>query len=848
MNFFFRIWFLSVVVLIATTISSCSDDKTNIGLGSGTISVEVVPDGNFATTGSLVVSPETVVAPSPDTFDIIITDAEGKSAVWNDIDEMGAPQRLLPGRYTLKAIYGEEGVEGFNTPSFVGSSTAVVEHGQNTIVEITATLSSALVDVEFEQDALTLCQDISATLHSESGLYCPYKPSDQGALFLRPGNVEIFISMSIDGRPISFKVGEIKEAKAATYYRVIVDASRGSDGIISVIARISDGSEYVVPLTTAILSSSGPHLSCVGFDDGETLSVLEGGIPDSPIKIGVDAEDLAHLYLSVIAPTLGSVISSVTDLANLTAAARDTLYNVGLRMTDIHPGKVERGEVDLTGIVSRVRYLADSYPSRFSLLAVDKSGLVSNAVSFAIEVKPVQLVIESVSKAIIGYDKAQIEFTSPSPFLSGKLSVERHALETGKWESMPIDTIESLGSNRWKAIVSVPEGRASLSCRMLFFDVEQASFTIDRETPRFSLRIDPFALHANMIVEAEDTALSGIVASDIQFYRIDKSDYELIQMIERFPAENRVVISGLKASSTYRLYASLIESPKSFDDLIEIPEFRTEAASQLPNSDFEDVKFSSIKYKDMLSGGRYSQNSVEIFNYQNRTSFDLMTPEKWANVNNKTFCLNASYHNTWYLAPSTYTVTDAYSGAYAVRMDCVGYDLNGAPIPDYLQSTQPYTPYSRNIPSGYEKAAGRLFLGSYSFDPHTNSEHYNEGLNFDSRPAALNGFYKFVATSANPKATALARVEILAEIDGVEVVLAHGELHLPVSLSYTAFSIPLSYTRFGVKASSIRIHFAPSDAIGSIESETQSIIVIPDPATSTSRGSSLWIDNLSLSY
>lgn len=250
----------------------------------------------------------------------------------------------------------------------------------------------------------------------------------------------------------------------------------------------------------------------------------------------------------------------------------------------------------------------------------------------------------------------------------------------------------------------------------------------------------------------------------------------------------------------------------------------------------------------MLSGGRYSQNTVEIYNLQNRTSFDLMTPEKWATVNDKTFCRSATNHNTWYLAPSTYTVNDAYSGAYAVRLDCVGYDIHGQKIPDYLQPGPPYTLYSCNIPAGFSHAAGRLFLGSYSFDPENLQERYVEGLAFSSRPVAVNGFYKFVATSANPRATALARVEVIGNLNGADIVIAENELHLPVALSYTAFTIPLSYERFGMKATSIRLMFAPSDAIGDIESETQSIIVLPDPATSTSRGSSLWLDNLSLSY
>ena len=67
-------------------------------------------------------------------------------------------------------------------------------------------------------------------------------------------------------------------------------------------------------------------------------------------------------------------------------------------------------------------------------------------------------------------------------------------------------------------------------------------------------------------------------------------------------------------------------------------------------------------------------------------------------------------------------------------------------------------------------------------------------------------------------------------------------------MSYTAFTIPLSYSRFGEKATSIRVMFAASDNMGDIESENRSIVVTPLPASATLRGSSLWIDNLSLSY
>ncbi len=839
-------------LLFAVASVSCSDDKTNIGLGSGIIDVSVVPDMNVTPVGSFTIDNSALSLPDPSDFDIIITDTEGTSALWTGVNPMGGVERLLPGAYTLKAIAGSSGAEGFKTPYFAGETSAIVKNGETTQVTINASLSNTLMDIRFDHSITDLCGNPFAIVHSHSGLYCNYTPADNGPLFLRPGDISVLLSLTLDSRVVKFNIINIFGTRAATYYRISLSATVDNDGIISIRATSADGESNTVRLTPEFLAASAPTLVSSGFTSGIPLRLHEGATPSSPLKVAVTSSSLSHLFLTAIAPTLGSTFASEIDLLNLSPTQLDSLKFYSIRVDGLKTGAVKDATVNLTDVVSHLRYVDGAYPSTFSLLAVDNSGLVSDTVVLSVEVVPVDIKVESVSKAMIGIDKATVTLSSTSQYLKDNLQVEVFDPSSGLWSGLKIDSLVNVSAGRWDVTFTVPEGREELTCRLRFCGTEISSFTVGRSAPAYRIEIDPFALHADIRINTESPTLNRIVASSIQFYRAGKSSdpksYERIQMIERFPDEGRVVISGLEAATNYRFRSSIHASPSSSDDFSDRVSFQTEAASQIPNSDFEDVQFGGIKYKEMLSGGRYSQNTVEIYNLQNHTSFDLMTPQRWATVNNKTFCMSAKNHNTWYMAPSTYTVEDAYSGSYAVRLDCVGYDIDGAPIPDYLQTTYPYTPYSCNIPSGYSKAAGRLFLGSYSFDSASNTEHYNEGLKFNSRPAAVNGFYKFVATEANPRATALARVEVIGEVDGVEIVLASGELHLPVVLSYTAFSIPLSYNRFGTKATSIRLHFAPSDAIGDIAAESQSIIVLPNPATSTSRGSSLWLDNISLSY
>ncbi|MDE6651190.1 MAG: hypothetical protein K2K08_02165, partial [Paramuribaculum sp.] len=250
----------------------------------------------------------------------------------------------------------------------------------------------------------------------------------------------------------------------------------------------------------------------------------------------------------------------------------------------------------------------------------------------------------------------------------------------------------------------------------------------------------------------------------------------------------------------------------------------------------------------MLSGGRYSQTIVEIFNMQNHADFRFRVPEVWANVNAKTYNLNSKKLNTWYVIPCVRTVEqeEAYAGSsFAVRIDNVAFDPDGEEIPDYLQESQPNVKYSRNIPNIKYKAVGKIFLGSYKWDSKTLSEVYNEGIAFSSRPSALNGFYRFVPVVPGSNQQGYVRVEVLSEDN---TVISKGEGYLTPAMGYTAFTVPLVYESFGTKAARIKVMVAASPEVGSVAHETEAIVTVGDPKTSTSIGSSLWIDELAFSY
>lgn len=830
---------------VTAALSGCSDETINRGIASGSIEPLIMVDVTVAPGGDVEVPDGIVPVPDDSAYRFFVTDAAGNTAPWSFNPVSGVAQRLLPGTYGIKAVAGTIGSEGFDTPCLVADTTVTVADDLTTCIVMVARLAQTVVNLDFDPSMTEAFTSVSATLHSRDGHYCQYTPGDTGPMYLRPGDVTLSLSIGLDdSTDVSFNILELPEAANSTYYDITLTTGEDA-GVPAVTATASSGQRAKVLLTQSFVNAPEPELTSSGFVSGETIPLVEGETPSEPLTAHVASADLRHLFFTGIAPTLGQSITAEMDLLALSQADRDSLAAYGIICSGLTPGRVKDGIVDLTRVVSHLRYVPDAIPSTFSLRAVDGSGRVSRPLVLSVDVKSMDISLVSVSPAVIGIDKAQATFRASSPVLMDNITLEAYDKGSRSWQRLEVTAVDpGKTDNEWIVTFTLPEGLEPVDARMIYCDKERATFAVTRKAPDYALAVDAFALHAAVAVEAQDSAMTGIVTSSLQFY---DTAGKLIRLVERDPARGMVYVSGLDADTHYTLRTTLVPDPTEAD-FGHALSFRTESASQLPNSDFEDVKYRALVYKDVLSGGRYSQNTVEIYNRQNRTSFEHHMPERWANVNAKTFCTAATDHNTWYLAPSTYTVTDAYSGAYAVRLDCVGYDIDGEPIPDYRQTSEPYTDYSRNSPDSYSRAAGRLFLGSYSFDPVTGLEQYDEGHGFTSRPLALNGFYKFMPTAENPRASGLARIEIIGKPDGAEVVLAGGEMLLPPALSYTAFSIPLTYNRFGEKATSIRIMFAPSYDIGDIESETANVIVIPLLPSATLRGSSLWIDNLSLSY
>ncbi len=186
------------------------------------------------------------------------------------------------------------------------------------------------------------------------------------------------------------------------------------------------------------------------------------------------------------------------------------------------------------------------------------------------------------------------------------------------------------------------------------------------------------------MIESSDPGLTSYITRNASIYANGVPTLELARM-----EDNGVItVTGLKADTRYTLRATVLTQPRGNADFTAPVDITTEKAQQLPNADFEERR-KSVEYRNLPSGGRIRRPSSASSTGKTTQTSNRKPPELVANVNAKTFCMDAARHNTWYMQPSTESVLDAYLNSYGVRIQSVGWDIDGPEIPDYLSSPIP---------------------------------------------------------------------------------------------------------------------------------------------------------------
>lgn len=760
------------------------------------------------------------------------------SHVWTSFTDFPQDDIYYTGPYYLQAFYGYE-QEGFDCPYYKAVADIDILPGKTLQQDMTLRPVSTANTVTFDPEMSAAFRSVRAYLHAEGGGYFGYDTACDDILYLLPGHTSVYLELTMpDGREVGYKAFEIAQTESSVLYEYCFSLdSSGGDPVVTCTV----GSESVSrTLDSAFVSAMPPELTASGWTPGEVYVLPEGEIPDEPVRTVVTSSaELSHLYFTVNSPYLNSVgIPRQTDLLSLSAEDAEIFSTYGLTWTST----LRNVDVDLSAFLGNFVFLNEAQAiSTIGLMAEDIDGRVGTPLMLTVETQPMEIVVDSVSSAMVGATTAVIRVATLADDFASHVAVE--LLDNGRWLPAEIISVGEIADGIYDISFTIPPGSADLNARILYCQEVRGEVSISRFMPDFSLEFDAFATYAWIKIIADTPELISAVANGLDLYL----NGNRASVLHRNPEAGIVVITGLTPSTTYSLTATMMRNPGK-DDFTSPVRLSTEAAPSLPNDEFENRK-EGVSYKNLPSGGRYSQTTVAIFNWQNHQSFNLQVPKEWANTNAKTFSTRASNHNTWYMQPSVYSVPgDTEDASFAVCLRSVAFDIDGAIIPDYTQTGQPYLQYSPVIPEIKSRAAGKLFLGSYSFNPLTMEETYDDVVDWRSRPISLNGYYKYNPSPADPSDRGIAIIEVYGNIDGETRIIGSATAYLPVANSYTAFKASLTYDYFGVKATGLKVMFASSASIGTIAEETGTIVTTPDPVRGESVGSTLWLDHVTLSY
>lgn len=813
----------TAIMLAAMVMAACSDsDRPDFYNGTGLMYVDIVPESPvFAN----------VETPSAADFRLAITSAQGETHSWATFGEFEQGSRYLAGDYTVTATYGDIADEGFDKPCYEATQTIHLTEGERTTAALAPVMASTMVTVSrseaFNEHFSTIY------IHSFNGSYIDFATDENRIAYLRPGEVFIAADMPGDTAPLTLFISGDVECKAASLSAFEFDYDT-ENGTVTVSRRVDNASPTPVAefvLTPEMLEGSGPMVSA----SATALSLPELTPPSDAVTFSVDCP----APVSGVILTVNSSSSALTDIAgeinltDLTELQRRFFEQCGMKLPEF------AGEftIDISPLIAVLTNPASAggVTTTFTLEVIDHLMRINRPVSISVNTLPVSLRVLKASPVCIGVNVTDLLIEAPDADPSRHLSVRTPGPD-GVEQPLAIESLtpgEQTGT--WIARVAVPDGNDPLRLLLYYDNALKDSITVQRVAPAFSLKVDAFAKSIAVKVTAQDESLGAILTERLRLF----IDGNAVSTFSRIPKSGIITVVGLSPATSYTLTTGIADRPTS-----EPVYFTTEPVRELPNGDFEDIKH-TINLKDVLSGGLYSQTFAEIFNKQNKASFDYHTPTVWANTNAKTFNKAAKNLNTWYIQPSVVTSNDAMSGDLAAELRSVAYDPAGEAIPPYLQEARPFVNYSRNIPNISYRAAGRLFLGTYVFNPATLAETITEGIPFGSRPQALNGYYHYLPSRSKPDDVGAVSIELR---DASGNVIGSGSARLPLATSYTSFNVPVTYKFFGAKAASLRVMITSSDVPAGITSETSSVITYPDPVTASSIGSILTIDNLTLAY
>lgn len=861
-----KIFLYSATMLLLV---SCANEDKQGSSGYGAINVQVSADYKVVpATRSTAESASTIENPDVSEFALKLVSSDGSfSRAWDSLADFDPTTKIPVGAYTMSAFYGDIDIEGFEKPFYLGETPVAVRDRENSSVEINCTLANVKVTVEYSDAFKKYFADYSTTIHSTGGEYIEFSKTETRAAYVKPGKITIQTHLKKqNGIESTFEPAAIPNAAARQHYKIKLDISDNNAGEAQLNISFDETTEtqpIKIDISDEVMVAPAPSFLLSGFESGIPVEAKEFNYPaDKNVNISLTAKGgLAGCTLTTSSRSLESKgWPQEIDLINMSEDQAEILRRLGLKIKGFSEVGNKMGFIDFTELFTQLQIIDNSDQHMFTISAKDLYGKVSESpISLSVKNLPLTFTLQEPEAVFVGsssaiipvlYDGSDIDLVQFS-----YLNPEGHKVNC-------TSTVLSAEENLYQVKISVEATNKPVKIEAsLSGGLKTAATSIPVLTPEFTISAEEYDVWAKK-------AIVKLTAADPQ-YQDAVNRYAVLytnstgQWVHAASTHegNVHTLTGLSPDTRYQIKGTCNNEQENVNYHGDCT-IRTETTAGVPNGSFEELT-QTISIQDMNQGGKYSVWPVD---YQNTCSFTIQEPTGWSSVNAKTCNTSAANQMSWFVIPSTYNTTLSWSsyrsfgmstqtpdiykglsaqdGNNAMVIRNVAWDANGT-TPSKTGGAFNTTYYNTNVPSMSNRSAGKLFLGSYSYSG--NSESYNEGTSFSSRPSTMKGWYKYTPDNNDASETGVISVTLL----NGETILASGTINLTAASDYTEFTVPLVYTVTDKKANLLKIMIASSNHASYSQSEETATIKTTDYYSryeSNSRGATLTIDNLNFIY
>ncbi|MCD8135990.1 MAG: DUF4493 domain-containing protein, partial [Parabacteroides gordonii] len=729
---------------------------------------------------------------------MIVTDKDTTKS-YDRFDQMPSEIELPEGAYTLIASKGNNLPAEFENPYFEGSTAFTVKEGMSTPLEVTATLGNARITAEYTDDFKEAYSEYTVLLSSS------YTTAD---LEIAKGETRpAYMQVDKEGTDIAIgiKLKKITEETEKTYYvptplklerrqnlRLIFKTDGEALEGIGLDIVLDDTMEEVT-MTTEIpdfmwQQVTKPTLSAGGFKDGALLEV-KTSLFDDDLSVGFNIPG-GLKSLSVSYWNGDEDEEDAKELDFVTQAEEAMKLGYLWMVGDTENGNLSNVRAGYISLLKMIRSLqADPDVAmiyHFAFRAVDATGKAyeSNTVRLTVEVEPAGApfiekqalalpaeVVEGdeltdvlqaslVAEGLIDQDLTTLELTSTGG-LSEKFKMIANEDRAKLYEKYGIGVdiiadsqLELYIFKSFTTFLTAPKegGSYTYTLKLHLQDKNGKTDEVTKEivvnAPKFDFVTGEGDAFAKRIV-LRTNFLGNENKNNLVYQYQNGNDWTDIpnQSLKKDEADNQWVdtLRCLTPNTKYKVRA-LYNKGKGYERISSSVTVTTETIGTIPNGGFEG-NWNSRTISKMINGAKF----------WDLVSLTADDPESWATVNAKTFAKESNVNSTYNRVPSVMKCTDGYESDAAVRLRTVGWD-NGA---------------GNAVATCYHAAAGKLFLGSYAYNHKSNTDTYDYGISFNSRPSYVKAYHKYTPVKGDSfKAWAV----VLNREGGKETVLGMGEL------------------------------------------------------------------------